>query len=207
MPTNQVSTLEPTAPAWLIPPLVRLLWPPREAALDAGSPQVSMQKVIASPDPGSIWGECPVQVAEAAQAAWAGLWLYFDLLDESHRVSQTLTCSSGSYWHGMMHRREGDFGNAQYWFRRVGRHPIEVTLAQQAQNYADTLAGSMQRRLTELVEDGRWRPERFVEWVASVVHQPDSAAHAVCRRLQALEWWTLFEYDVRRAVGSVSTPS
>ena len=53
----------------------------------------------------------------------AGLWLYTDQLDRSHVVSQGIHDTTGSYWHGIMHRREGDFGNSHYWFRRVGRHP------------------------------------------------------------------------------------
>ena len=53
----------------------------------------------------------------------AGLWLYVDELDRSHRISQGLDDQTGSYWHAIMHRREGDFGNCKYWFRRTGHHP------------------------------------------------------------------------------------
>ena len=56
--------------------------------------------------------------------AWiAGLWLYVDELDTSHTVSQAIDNPTGSYWHGIMHRREGDFSNSHYWFRKVGNHP------------------------------------------------------------------------------------
>lgn len=53
----------------------------------------------------------------------AGLWLYVDELDRSHRISQGIATQTGSFWHGIMHRREGDFGNSHYWFNRVGDHP------------------------------------------------------------------------------------
>ncbi len=53
----------------------------------------------------------------------AGLWLYVDDLDRSHAVSQGIEDSTGAFWHGIMHRREGDFSNSHYWFRRVGQHP------------------------------------------------------------------------------------
>ena len=54
----------------------------------------------------------------------AGLWLYVDDLDRSHTVSQGLDDSTGAYWHGIMHRREGDFSNSHYWMRQAARHPL-----------------------------------------------------------------------------------
>ena len=47
-----------------------------------------------------------------------------DALDAAHKIFQDEPGNLGSYWHGMMHRREGDFDNARYWFRRAGRLPI-----------------------------------------------------------------------------------
>jgi hypothetical protein len=54
----------------------------------------------------------------------AGLWLYVDNLERSHTVSQSLETPTGSYWHGIMHRREGDFSNSRYWMRRAAGHPL-----------------------------------------------------------------------------------
>ena len=61
-----------------------------------------------------------------ASAAFAGkdslasaLWLYVDELDRSHTISQGIHTATGSYWHGIMHRREGDFGNSHYWFTKA----------------------------------------------------------------------------------------
>ena len=54
----------------------------------------------------------------------AGLWLYVDELDRSHRISQGLNDPTGSFWHGIMHRREGDFSNSHHWMRQAGDdHP------------------------------------------------------------------------------------
>ena len=44
-------------------------------------------------------------------------------LEPSHTISQGISSPSGSYWHGIMHRREPDYANAKYWFRRVGPAP------------------------------------------------------------------------------------
>jgi hypothetical protein len=51
----------------------------------------------------------------------AGLLYACDAIDESHRIVQEISTDQGSYWHGMLHRREGDFENARYWFRRTGK--------------------------------------------------------------------------------------
>ncbi|MAE65715.1 MAG: hypothetical protein CMJ18_15710 [Phycisphaeraceae bacterium] len=52
----------------------------------------------------------------------AGLWLYVDDLERSHGVSQSIDDATGSFWHGIMHRREGDFSNSHYWFGKTGLH-------------------------------------------------------------------------------------
>jgi hypothetical protein len=66
---------------------------------------------------------------ETSVACQAGLWLLAGDLNHSHTLSQELPTAEGSYWHGIMHRREGDFENAKYWFRRVGQHPVLDELA------------------------------------------------------------------------------
>jgi hypothetical protein len=53
----------------------------------------------------------------------AAIWLYVDDLEASHEISQGLQDSTGSMWHAIMHRREGDFSNAKYWLRLAGTHP------------------------------------------------------------------------------------
>ena len=45
-----------------------------------------------------------------AACCLCGLWLLHDFLDESHSLSQEITTDTGSYWHGIMHRREPDYG-------------------------------------------------------------------------------------------------
>ena len=54
----------------------------------------------------------------------AGLWLYVDDLERSHNISQSNNTATGAYWHGVMHRREGDFSNSHYWMRQTMIHPM-----------------------------------------------------------------------------------
>ena len=61
---------------------------------------------------------------DMARACLCGLWLAHNYLDESHRISQEIENPTGSFWHAIMHRREGDYSNSKYWFRRVGRQDV-----------------------------------------------------------------------------------
>ena len=48
-----------------------------------------------------------------AEACLAGLWVRVDFLDESHSISQENHNPTGSFWHGILHRREPDYENAK----------------------------------------------------------------------------------------------
>jgi len=43
--------------------------------------------------------------------------------ERSHSIVQAMSGSDAAYVHGMIHRVEGDFWNAKYWFRRSKKHP------------------------------------------------------------------------------------
>ncbi len=57
--------------------------------------------------------------------AKAGLYLLNDDLPRAHALAQSVEGDPlGDYWHALIHRREGDYDNARYWFGRVGAAPI-----------------------------------------------------------------------------------
>ena len=63
-----------------------------------------------------------------------------DALDAAHKIFQDDPSDIGSYWHGIMHRREGDFDNARYWFRRAGRLPVFAKIHEAAAQVSATMA-------------------------------------------------------------------
>jgi len=63
-----------------------------------------------------------------------------DAIHDAHKIFQDAPGDLGSYWHGMMHRREGDFDNARYWFRRAGVLPFFGTLHRAASEHSSVMA-------------------------------------------------------------------
>ena len=50
------------------------------------------------------------------------LWLTKkDRWDDAHNIAQAIDTPMGSWIHALLHRIEGDLGNAGYWYARAGK--------------------------------------------------------------------------------------
>jgi hypothetical protein len=136
---------------------------------------------------------------EMMQACLAGLWLRHDFLHESHEISQEINTTTGSYWHAIMHRREPDFGNSKYWWRRVGQHPVFNDLHAAAREEASRARGVKQA--AELVEQEAWEPYRFVDLCEAAL-DGDAALQELCMAVQMREWELLFDFCYRQAIAT-----
>jgi len=85
----------------------------------------------------------------------AGLWLYVDELGRSHEVSQAIDNPTGSYWHAIMHRREGDFGNSKYWLQKTGSHPVIRELGYVPSEFVDACESDHGKNGPGLIEQQR----------------------------------------------------
>jgi hypothetical protein len=147
-------------------------WAPARQMLDALRPETILTTPIKRPDD--------------ARALLAGLWLWHDWLDESHQISQSLATPTGSFWHAIMHRREGDFSNSKYWYARCRHHAVLDEIAQRARSAGMEWTG----------------PDAFVDLVEAVHRSLEDPLHPAAVRLQRLEWRALFEYCVKQAAGT-----
>jgi hypothetical protein len=169
------------------PVIAELLSEPRLPPLGPGKPDAALKRRLDVP---TLFAHTTVRDANLAACCVAGVYLLYDHLDESHRISQDLGNQSGSYWHGLMHRREPDFWNSKYWFRQVGRHPVFAGLGAEAVRVAD---GSL-----SLAKD--WDPFGFVDLCEKSLGRDDEREMA-CRRVQLREWEMLFAWCYDQAIG------
>ena len=136
----------------------------------------------------SVGGDSPSDPV----ALHSGLWLIHDFLDESHELSQSIqgsgTDRNGDYWHGIMHRREPDWANSKYWFRRVGDHPIFFDLAVIAgQLLAGSSLSDADRWARQLGTSSNWDPFAFVDLCQSAARDSTSQLASIARRIQWAE--------------------
>jgi len=143
--------------------------------LDAGAVDAALADRLMAFDLEAIVAPAKISDRSAALACVASLWLRINELDRSHRVSQELDTPEGSFWHAIVHRREGDYGNSKYWFRRVGQHPAFVSIA------------------------SKWDPIAFVDQLEACVTR-GVGDEGELRDLQSREWVALFEYCWNRAI-------
>ncbi len=127
----------------------------------------------------------------SAEAAMGGLWLYFSRLEEAHTIVQNVPGAEGSFWHGIVHRREPDAGNAAYWFRRVGRHACFPALAEAAREVLRRYPG------LGYVVGSEWDPFAFIDFCEQARRAAGPEAMRAAMEIQLAEWQLLFDFCAR----------
>lgn len=172
----------------------------RLPALDAGHPVEEHFRWLKGLTPEGLAGERKIVDRRMAQACISGLWLWCDYLDPSHKISQDIETPTGSFWHGIMHRREGDFWNSKYWFRQVGQQGVEPQLAAAAAEVAAAQPPQGKQAAAHFAKS-TWDPFSFVDLCEAVQSPRAAADEPLCRAMQAREMQILFADCFAKAFG------
>ena len=154
--------------------------------VSGGPPPKEAHAALSKQKPSDLFPAAP-----APQAALAGLWVYFSCFDQGHKIAQDIETPEGSFWHAILHRQEPDPGNAAYWFRQAGPHPLFADLVNSAARIAARYPEAGFR------VDDRWDPFAFIDFCEQARRMQGTPAERAALEIQRAEWQLLFDYCAR----------
>lgn len=182
----------------VLEPLVRHVELP---PIGPGKPNEARRKALEKLNHQNAFTFVNVDDTAMAKCCVAGVLLLHGFIDNAHEIVQALDSDNAGYWHGLVHRREGDFNNAKYWARIAWNHPIWNELNTKATElYAESQAGMAARFL-----DGqeKWEPFKFIDLCYKSVGS-GSETELLCRKIQQAEWELLFDHSFQKSLNKYS---
>jgi hypothetical protein len=85
---------------------------------------ISLEQFLTMKDEGTVPDDIP-PLLQALLLDAAGDW------DSAHAIAQKDASREGSLVHAYLHRKEGDLGNASYWYHRAQVSMPEISLTEE----------------------------------------------------------------------------
>ena len=115
----------------------------------------------------------------------AALLILADDLETAHEIVQSIDTPSAAAWHAIIHRREGDFWNSNYWWRRAQTLPWPGLV-----DHLPPLLKPHQSALHAL-STPTYSPAAFTDAVER--YHKDAGLAATLLEIQRLEWKSLLQ--------------
>ncbi len=131
-----------------------------------------------------------------ARCCAAALLLRLDDLDGAHDLVNSVHSAEGSYWHGLMHRREPDIHNSNYWFKKVSVHPIFEALRFEAIKHSHKYG--LSKSILDSLNAPDWDPY-FFNSLCEKSREKNNPLEKFCMDVQEEEWKLLFQYCYENA--------
>ena len=131
---------------------------------------------------------------EARGCIKAGLLEWNDDIHASHDICQDIYSKTGSYWHGIMHRREPDYGNAKYWYYKFPEYPTFDQLLSFALNQDDV--GDEEIISFKESLGSSWDPFNFIDLCNKAECAKNDNLSAFCEAIQKEEIILLLSHSI-----------
>lgn len=143
-----------------------------------------LRAVASSPEEPIIAGflnQHPILQGSNAEAL---LWIRLGMIDRGHEIVQDASRGTAAYIHGMIHRLEGDYWNANYWFGRCQDSPLMNCVASIQSVHGQSFSPA---QFTKSVEKalGRRNASSLTEAAAREIDE--------LSKLALLEWTAVWE--------------
>ena len=125
------------------------------------------------------------------QLFYAGLLMAEDYIWEAHEIVQDFSQQEASWWHAFMHRMEGDYGNAGYWYRRVGHCEYFTSLQEKVAEL------SLSTKAADVQSWSSWDSFQFNDLISGSTGEYRQELHEIHR----LECLLLLEICYSKAMG------
>lgn len=129
-----------------------------------------------------------------ADATVSGLLLWNDCEQEAHTLAQNINSPEGSYFHAIIHRREPDIWNSDYWFNRTGAHPVfPLVYDYVSKNFPEKI-------VKKILVKNSWDPKVFNKAVEEAQND-GNAADSDLKTIQHAELLFLIAHSYRHTIG------